>query len=101
MSKEKEIVFEEGSYSSIKFLEHCTNEELAPLVKILTDSSTSKLDDQVKYKEHYPNHQKYINDIIDDYEKFGGNTFANMWRGPNHELNSIIKKKMSSAISWQ
>ena len=29
MSENKEIVFEDGFYSSIKFLENCTNEELA------------------------------------------------------------------------
>ena len=32
------IDFEEGMYSSINFLKNCSNEELEPLVKILTDS---------------------------------------------------------------
>jgi uncharacterized protein YaaW (UPF0174 family) len=92
MSEEKEVVvFEDGLYSSIKFLEHCTNEELAPLVKILTDSSTSKLDSKDEYKEHYPNHQKYVYEIIDDYEKFGGNTFANMWRGYGVGYSEILE----------
>ncbi|TKI70464.1 zinc-ribbon domain-containing protein [Sulfurimonas crateris] len=91
MSEKKEIVFEDGLYSSIKFLEHCTNEELAPLVKILTDSSTSKLDSKDEYKEHYPNHQKYVHEIIDDYEKFGGNTFANMWRGYGVGYSEILE----------
>lgn len=91
MSKDKEIVFEDGLYSSIKFLEHCTNEELAPLVKILTDSSTSDLSDKEQYKEHTPNHKKYVDEIISDYEKFGGNTFANMWRGYGLGYPEILK----------
>lgn len=80
-AESKEKVLKDGLYSSIDFLEDCTNEELEPLVKILTDSSTSDLSDSHLYKQHSPNHQEYINKIIDDYEKFGGNTFANMWRG--------------------
>lgn len=91
MSKDTKIVFEDGLYSSIKFLGHCSNEELAPLVKILTDSSTSKLDRQEKYKSNYPNHKEYVYEIIDDYEKFGGNTFANMWRGYGVGYKEILE----------
>jgi uncharacterized protein YaaW (UPF0174 family) len=73
--------FEEGMYSSINFLKKCTNEELEPLVKILTDSINSDLCSDACYKKYSPDHKKYVNEIIDDYERFGGNTFANMWRG--------------------
>lgn len=75
------IEFEEGLYSSINFLKTCTNEELEPLVKILTDSVSSDLCSDECYKKYSPNHQQYLTEIINDYEKFGGNTFANMFRG--------------------
>lgn len=91
MSVKEKMFFEDGLYSSIKFLENCTNEELAPLVKILTESSTSQLDTKDNYKEYYPNHIKYIDDIIHDYETFGGNTFANMWRGYGVGYSEILK----------
>lgn len=96
------IEFDEGTYSSINFLKACTNEELKPLVKILTDSSTSELDDKDKYKTHYPNHQKYVDEIIDDYEKFGGNTFANMFRGYGvgyKEILTDVCKQMKTNVS--
>ncbi len=89
-------------YSSIDFLHNCSKEELEPLVKILTDSSTSKLDESESYKSHAPNHTKYINEIIDDFEKFGGNTFANMFRGYGVSYAEILKdvcKQMKVNIS--
>ena len=91
MSQNKKIIFEDGVYSSIDFLKYCTNEELAPLVKILTDSSTSDLDCKDKYKKHSPNHKEYVSEIIDDYEKFGGNTFANLWRGYGVGYTEILE----------
>lgn len=95
------IEFEEGTYSSINFLKMCSNEELEPLVKILTDSVSSDLSIHKKYKEHKPNHQKYINEIIDDYETFGGNSFANIFRGHGVGYKEILEdvcKQMKANI---
>ena len=93
--------FEEGIYSSINFLKTCTNEELEPLVKILTDSVNSDLSIHEKYKQYHPNHQKYIDEVIHDYETFGGNTFANMFRGYGvgyKEILADVCKQMKANI---
>jgi len=95
------IEFEEGTYSSINFLKMCSNEELEPLVKILTDSVSSDLCSDACYKKYAPNHQQYINEIINDYEKFGGNTFANMFRGYGVGYKEILEdvcKQMKANI---
>ena len=85
------LLNDEGHFTSIMFLKTCSNEELEPLVKILTDSSTSKLSNTESYKWHSPNHKKYIQEIIDDYERFVGNTFANIWRGRGVGYKEILK----------
>ncbi|NOQ31459.1 MAG: hypothetical protein GQ570_10075 [Helicobacteraceae bacterium] len=89
--QEQNELFNEGSYSSLNFLHNCTNEELAPLVKILSESKTSGLNKNTDYKEHTPNHTKYVDAIIDDYEKFGGNSIANTFRGYGVGYTEILK----------
>lgn len=94
MSKKQHInatLNDEGNFTSISFIKTCSNEEIEPLVQILTRSSTSKLSESEFYKLYSPNHKKYIQDIIDDYEKFGGNTFANVWRGHGIGYKEILK----------
>jgi len=91
MSKDIDTILDEGNYSSISFLHNCTKDELEPIVKILTDSSTSKLDNDSEYLKHYPDHTKYTYSIIDDYETFGGNTIMNKVRGYGVGYAEILK----------
>lgn len=85
-----DLILDEGLYTSLNFLKECTNSELDPLVKILTDDPNSDLLISNVYKEHKPNHQKYINKIIDDYETYGGNTIANIFRGNGVGYKEIL-----------
>ena len=82
----------------IELLSKATNEELAPLVEILCAKGGEmwggmmcQLPRTAAYKNHYPNHQAYVRDIVAEIQKFGANTLATqLWRGgkgvPYHEI---------------
>ncbi|HHF2583645.1 TPA: DUF3944 domain-containing protein, partial [Haemophilus influenzae] len=69
------------------FLSKCTDEDLNDLVYCLThdkDGSkrlTEELTLSDAYKKHYPYHSLYWEEIAAEIQCFGGNTFANMFRG--------------------
>ena len=71
----------------LEFLSKCTDEDLNDLVYCLThDKDGSKrLTDELtlsdSYKKHYPYHSLYWEEIAAEIQCFGGNTFANMFRG--------------------
>ena len=65
----------------LDFLYDCANEELDLLVQILLNALTNGLDIDETYKKYHPDHRKYIDAIIADYQTFGGNTLANTFRG--------------------
>ena len=62
-------------------LQKANNEELQYLVEIITKQITNSLTGNDYYKAHAPNHQKYTNLIANEIRSFGGNTFANIFRG--------------------
>lgn len=55
--------------------------DLDTLVEILTGkdktNATENLSQQSGYKTHYPNHIKYVDEIMEELQRFGGNTFVN------------------------
>lgn len=71
----------------LEFLSKCTDEDLNDLVYCLThdkDGSkrlTEELTLSDAYKKHYPYHSLYWEEIAAEIQCFGGNTFANMFRG--------------------
>ena len=71
----------------LEFLSKCTDEDLNDLVYCLThdkDGSkrlTEELTLSDSYKKHYPYHSLYREEIAAEIQCFGGNTFANMFRG--------------------
>lgn len=75
----------------LDFLKHCTNEELDPLVSILLNASTNWLEIDENYKFYKPDHTKYVDAIIADYQTFGGNTIANTFRGYGVPYWEILK----------
>ena len=67
--------------ADLDFLRQISDEDLAPLVKILTDPISETLTVNEKYKVHNPKHGKYIDEIINEIHGFGGNTIFNILRG--------------------
>ena len=70
----------------LEFLGTMKSEDLDILVSTLTHDKDGEkrlmemLTISEVYKKHYPNHQKYLGEIIDELQRFGGNTFANVFR---------------------
>ena len=71
----------------LEFLSKCTDEDLNDLVYCLThdkdDSKrlTEELTLSDAYKKHHPYNSLYWEEIAAEIQCFGGNTFANMFRG--------------------
>jgi len=76
----------------LDFLKSCTKEELAPLVGVIlgTDDEgninrsgrfSSELDTSPAFIKYYPDHAKYVDEIIEEVQKFGANTLATIMRG--------------------
>lgn len=71
----------------LEFLSELSSEELHNLVEILTlDKEGNKLLTQnltysEKYKQYYPDHKMYWDEIAEELQLFGGNTFMNLIKG--------------------
>lgn len=65
----------------LEFLRSMQSADLDTLVEILTGkdktNATENLSQQSGYKAHYPNHIKYVDEIMEELQRFGGNTFVN------------------------
>ena len=73
--------------SDLEFLSTCSSEELNDLVYLLTHDKdgetryTESLTSNDKFKRHYPDHSIYWQEIAEEIQLFGGNTFINLFRG--------------------
>ena len=68
--------------STWELFKQASNEDIDPLVGYLKEASlTEWLTVSEKYKKYAPDHSKYISEIYDEICLFGGNTFANLFRG--------------------
>lgn len=67
----------------LDILDTLSNEELEPLVKLITDkgSLSEMLSVNDAYKKYYPNHKMYLSLIKEELSDMGGNSFANLFRG--------------------
>lgn len=71
----------------LQFLTEMSNEELTLFIKILTQDKneetiwTEELTSLQVYKDNHPNHHMYIKEAIHEFQKFGGDTIANLFRG--------------------
>ena len=72
-------------------LRRCSNEDLEPLVKLLTDPVTADLDDEEKYQKYYPDHSQYTEEIAHHLRRFGGNTLVNIPRGEGPSYEEIVQ----------
>ncbi|MBO7684257.1 MAG: hypothetical protein J6T51_05995 [Kiritimatiellae bacterium] len=92
----------------LDFLKNCTQEELEPLVGAIlgTDDKgnidrsgrfSSELDKKPAFTTHFPDHTKYVDEIIEELQKYGGNSIVNAVRGMGvsyHEVLWDVAKKM-------
>lgn len=71
----------------LEFLGTCSSKELDDLVYLLTHDKdgetrwTEFLTSSDKYKRYYPEHSHYWREIAEEIQLFGGNSFANLFRG--------------------
>lgn len=64
----------------LDFLKDLKSKDLDNLVKILTKPLTQELTKREMYKEFYPEHIIYLEDIVSELQHFGGNTVVNVIR---------------------
>jgi uncharacterized protein YaaW (UPF0174 family) len=77
----------------------CIDEDLEPLVKIITSKLSNFLDTNEEYKKHHPRHSMYHKAIGDELRLFGGNSFLNVFRGegpPYEEIVVDVCKKLGA-----
>lgn len=80
----------------LEFLQYCKNESLGVLVETLTkdkDGETrysEELTEKEKYKQHFPNHSMYWEDIGQEIQTFGGYTIANKARGHGVPYKEVL-----------
>lgn len=92
----------------LNFLKKCTKEELEPLVRIILGSDqdknidksgriSSELDITPAFNKHFPDHTKYVDEIIEEIQRYGGNSIRNLMRGfgvSYHEELCDVAEKM-------
>lgn len=80
----------------LEFLDSLSSEELNDLVYLLTHDKdgerrlTESLTQEDNYKKHYPDHKQYWKEIAAEIQCFGGNTFANMFRGGGVPYKEVL-----------
>lgn len=84
--------------SNLTFINSASNEDLRTLCDIITlDKNgsprlTEELTGTVNYKMNYPGNMRALAPMmVDEFRKFGGNTFANMVRGEGPEYSEILR----------
>ncbi|WOE70983.1 DUF3944 domain-containing protein [Hydrogenimonas thermophila] len=71
----------------LEFLQYLESSDLNQLVDILVYDKdgekryTEELSESERYKLYYPDHAKYWEDIVEELQRFGGNSFVNIIRG--------------------
>jgi len=75
----------------LEFLKNVKSEDLNSLVKILTSTKTEELSKRDIYKEFYPNHSIYWEEIAAELQYFGGNTVVNIIRSKGVLYSEIVR----------
>lgn len=88
----------------LEFLRQLTDEQLDPLVRHLmydkdfSKRRTEQLSSNPIVKAHFPNHTYYVNDVIEEVQRYGANTLATLFRlgkgVPYKEILSDVCKKL-------
>ena len=79
----------------LNFLKKCSKEELEPLVGILLGTDDDGNIDEtgrISSELHQTDHTKYVNEIIEEIQKFGGNAIGNALKGYGEAYHTILCK---------
>lgn len=71
-------------------LRSSSDEDLEFLVSYILKASTESLSAKDEYKKHRPKHSRYSDLIAAEIREFGGNTFANMFRGEGPSYAEVV-----------
>jgi len=80
----------------LEFLQYCNNDSLDILVETLIKDQdgerriTEELTVKDNYKQHNPNHSMYWEEIAEEIQTFGGNSFVNIFRGSGVQYKEIL-----------
>ena len=90
----------------LEFLGECSDQQLAKLAEIIIkddDGKTRKTEEVTKsneYKRYGKNYSKYWEILVGDFQKFGGNSGANLLRGGKGvQYNEILTDILGSKFS--
>ena len=81
----------------LEFLRKLQDRALDNFVSILVyDKDGEKrhsegLSSNPKYEKYFPQHSKYLDEILEEFQRFGGNTFANAVRGTGVSYEEILR----------
>lgn len=85
--------------NNLDFLYRASNDDLRILCDIIVKNKkgnyrmTEGLSDNPKFKQNYPhNIKRMLPELIKEFRLFGGNSFANCFRGDGPEYSSILRK---------
>lgn len=78
-----ELPLRESDTDLVPLLRKCRNEDLEPLVQYILQKGwlSSELENTEVFKANQPNHTAYADEISSEIQRFGGHTFANLFRG--------------------
>ena len=87
-----ELPLRESDADLVPLLRKCKNEDLEPLVQYILQKGwlSSELEQTEVYKKNQPNHMAYADEISSEIQRFGGNTFVNLFRGEGVAYKSIV-----------
>lgn len=82
----------------LEFLYRASNDDLRLLCDIVVKDKdgnqrlTEELSETEEYKKNYPSHIKgMLPELVNEFRLFGGNTFANLFRGEGPEYSEILR----------
>jgi uncharacterized protein YaaW (UPF0174 family) len=99
-----EIKLREPDADLIPLLRKCSSDELDNLVGYLTQKGgvSSQLKSTKAYHRWHPDHARYVDEIIAEIQKFGGNTILNIVRGgvgvPYREIVSKVASRLKVKV---
>lgn len=73
-----------------ELFEACSDEDLIPIRDYILNAMTNGLDADELYKKQPDFPTRYIEPLVYQIRTFGGNSFANVWRGDGVEYAEIV-----------